>query len=156
MCSREICKRFSKFNFTFLISFWAFLASEMASSIMSKRWVLRQAFEGLPKREDFELVEKKLPSLQDGQITIETLYLSVDPYMRKMFEPLEKCYVTSQLVPPYTMNGMSVGKVIASKNDHFQVGDLVTSNAGWISLANINPEEKVKNVQKLPLIKVSN
>ncbi len=123
---------------------------------MSKRWVLKQAFDGLPKREDFVLVEENLRSLQDGQITIDTLFLSVDPYMRKMFEPLEENYVNSQLKPPYTMNGMSVGKVIASKNDHFQVGDLVTSNAGWISVANINPEEKVKNVQKLLAIKVSN
>ncbi len=155
MCSREI-NAFQSSTLLSLSVFGRFLGSEMTSSIMSKRWVLKQAFDGLPKREDFVLVEENLRSLQDGQITIDTLFLSVDPYMRKMFEPLEENYVNSQLKPPYTMNGMSVGKVIASKNDHFQVGDLVTSNAGWISVANINPEEKVKNVQKLLAIKVSN
>ena len=32
-----------------------------------RRFILKQNFEGLPKPEDFELVEEELPELQDGE-----------------------------------------------------------------------------------------
>ena len=36
----------------------------------------------MPKHEDFELVEENLPELENGEILISALYLTVDPYMR--------------------------------------------------------------------------
>ena len=47
-----------------------------------KRWMLKRHFDGMIKKDDFDLVEVDLPELKDGEITIEALYLSVDPYMR--------------------------------------------------------------------------
>ena len=36
------------------------------SSVRARRYVLRSQFSGLPKREDFEVVEEELPPLKDG------------------------------------------------------------------------------------------
>ena len=35
-------------------------------SVTAKRWVLKNAFVGYPKRDDFEIVEETLPALKDG------------------------------------------------------------------------------------------
>ena len=34
--------------------------------VKTKKWVLRKPFQGLPKREDLEIVEEELPPLKDG------------------------------------------------------------------------------------------
>jgi NADPH-dependent curcumin reductase CurA len=37
---------------------------------------------GRPVPENFRLAESRLPELQDGQILVRNLFMSVDPYMR--------------------------------------------------------------------------
>ena len=34
--------------------------------VQGRRWVLKHHFDGLPKRQDFELVEEELPALKDA------------------------------------------------------------------------------------------
>ncbi|XP_076077744.1 prostaglandin reductase 1-like isoform X3 [Mytilus galloprovincialis] len=50
--------------------------------IRSKCWKVKKMFDGIPKDDDLELVDEILPDLKDGEMLIEALYLSVDPYMR--------------------------------------------------------------------------
>ena len=61
---------------------------------IGKRYILKRPFDGVPKIDDFELIEENLPALKDGEILIEALFLSVDPYMRM--------YVLG-MKPPFTM-----------------------------------------------------
>ena len=51
-------------------------------SIRAKKFIYANAFKGEPKLSDIQLVEEDLPALKDGEVLIEALYLSVDPYMR--------------------------------------------------------------------------
>jgi prostaglandin reductase 1 len=51
-------------------------------AVRAKKFVYASAFEGEPKASNFQLVEEDLPALKDGEVLIEALYLSVDPYMR--------------------------------------------------------------------------
>jgi prostaglandin reductase 1 len=51
-------------------------------SIRAKKFVNVSAFKGEPKPSDFQLVEEDLPPIKDGEVLIEAIYLSVDPYMR--------------------------------------------------------------------------
>lgn len=51
-------------------------------AVRAKKFVLVSAFKGEPKLSDIQLVEEDLPALKDGELLIEALYLSVDPYMR--------------------------------------------------------------------------
>lgn len=47
----------------------------------AKQWVLASRPEGAPTNENFRLEEVQLPELSDGQILVENMYASVDPYM---------------------------------------------------------------------------
>jgi len=84
---------------------------------------------GLPAESDFELAEVSLPQIADGQVLVQNIYMSVDPYMRgRMVD--RKSYV-----PPFQLNqpleGGCVGRVVESKNSQFQVGDFVLGGSGW-------------------------
>ncbi len=114
--------------------------------VKGKRFVLKRHFDGMPKREDFDLVEEELPELKDGEVTIEAIFLSVDPYMRPY---------TARHTPPYTMIGANVSKILASKNDRFKPGDTVITNAGWIKVGNVNANDPAKAVTKAFDLKVN-
>ncbi|KAI8745443.1 prostaglandin reductase 1, partial [Biomphalaria glabrata] len=46
----------------------------------AKVWKQTQAFDGVPKLNDFILEEESLPGLQENEILVEAMYLSLDPY----------------------------------------------------------------------------
>ncbi|BFZ08408.1 hypothetical protein BsWGS_11447 [Bradybaena similaris] len=50
--------------------------------VKARAWILQKNFHGFPTMDNFKLVEEDLPELQDGDILIEALFLTVDPYMR--------------------------------------------------------------------------
>lgn len=50
--------------------------------VRAKKFIYASAFRGEPKLSNIKLVEENLPPLNDGEVLIEALYLSVDPYMR--------------------------------------------------------------------------
>jgi NADPH-dependent curcumin reductase CurA len=84
---------------------------------------------GLPAESDFELAEVTLPQIAEGQVLVQNIYMSVDPYMRgRMVD--RKSYV-----PPFQLNqpleGGCVGRVVESKNKQFQGGDYVLGMSGW-------------------------
>ncbi|MCJ1402295.1 hypothetical protein MMC11_005515 [Xylographa trunciseda] len=76
--------------------------------------------------------------LKDGQVLIETLYLSLDPAMRGWLND------TRSYVPPVPiggiMRGAVIGKVVASKSSKLATGSYVNAPAGWAELA-ILPEK---------------
>ena len=84
---------------------------------------------GIPTATNFTLVQTELEPLQEGEVLVRNLYLSVDPYMRgRMNEG--KSYV-----PPFELgkplDGGAVGEVIESRAKEFKPGDAVISNLGW-------------------------
>lgn len=66
---------------------------------------------GKPQCEDFEIVDADVPTPGEGEILIQTLYLSVDPGMRGMMEE-SKPYGGFAVGQPLT--GRSVGRVVIS------------------------------------------
>lgn len=51
-------------------------------AVRAKKFIYASAFKGEPKLTDIQLVEEDLPPLKDGEVLIEALFLSVDPYHR--------------------------------------------------------------------------
>lgn len=84
---------------------------------------------GLPTSANFAIAQIELEPIQEQQILVRNLYMSVDPYMRgRMNEG--KSYVPSfQLGKP--LDGGAVGEVIESRAKEFKQGDIVTSRLGW-------------------------
>ena len=84
---------------------------------------------GIPTAANFTLARTELEPLQDQEVVVRNLFMSVDPYMRgRMNEG--KSYV-----PPFELgkplDGGAVGEVIESRAKEFKPGDAVTSNFGW-------------------------
>ena len=91
--------------------------------VAGTRFVLKHQFSGFPKKEDFDFVEDPMPALKDGEILMDALFMSVDPYMRP--------YVM-RLSPPFTMIGTGVYKVRESRDPDFPQGGIVVANVGWV------------------------
>ncbi|XP_037840628.1 prostaglandin reductase 2 isoform X2 [Chlorocebus sabaeus] len=83
---------------------------------------------GNPVAENFRMEEVCLPdNINEGQVQVRTLYLSVDPYMRcRMNEDTGTDYITpwqlSQVV-----DGGGIGIIEESKHTNLTKGDFVTS-----------------------------
>ncbi|XP_063240679.1 prostaglandin reductase 1-like isoform X2 [Bacillus rossius redtenbacheri] len=90
--------------------------------VKARRFVLAKHFVGEPKEDDFELVEEELPDLKDGEIRVEAVALSVDPYMRP--------YSVNHPVGT-TMFGSQVARIVESRSEAYPVGKLVVGQFGW-------------------------
>jgi NADPH-dependent curcumin reductase CurA len=95
--------------------------------------------QGMPNADNFALVRTELEPLQDQQVLVRNLFMSVDPYMRgRMNEG--KSYV-----PPFEigkpLEGGAVGEVVESRAKEFKLGDAVTSNLGWREYFIASPNE---------------
>ena len=85
--------------------------------------------DGAARPADFRVAAATLPDLVDGQVLVENLWMSVDPYMRRSMSPEATDLEPWPLEKP--LDGPSVGRVIESRNSAFTVGDLVESMSGW-------------------------
>jgi NADPH-dependent curcumin reductase CurA len=100
----------------------------MMPTVSREIWLVSRPH-GIPTVDNFSLVETGLAPLQDQQVLVRNLYMSVDPYMRGRMND-SKSYVPSfELGKP--LDGGAVGEVIESRTEKFQPGDVVTSNFGW-------------------------
>jgi len=84
---------------------------------------------GEPKDDDFEITTVEVPALEDGQVLLRTLYLSLDPYMRGRMSDAES-YATPVALGD-VMVGQTVCEVLESRSDRRQVGDIVLAYTGW-------------------------
>ena len=96
---------------------------------MNKSWILHKRPSGYPKSEDFRLVESEHPELLEGEILIESKFLSLDPYMRGRMNDT-KSYAPSVKLGD-VMTGEAVGKVIKSRNRKIKEGYFVNAHIGW-------------------------
>ena len=88
---------------------------------------------GVPRPEDFSLVEADVPDPGEGEVLIRNAFISVDPYMRARMNAVES-YAPSYRVGE-VMWGGAVGQVVASRNDRLAEGTWVSHNLGWRELA---------------------
>ncbi|MEZ5458244.1 MAG: NADP-dependent oxidoreductase [Steroidobacteraceae bacterium] len=98
-------------------------------STRNRQWVLAARPEGHVRRTDFELVERPLPELAPGQFLIRTLYLGVAAVMRGYMLNTEK--FERPLAIGDVMHGRGVGRIIASRNPDWPVGEIVHGKLGW-------------------------
>lgn len=97
---------------------------------VNRHWVLNRYPDGMPTPDCWQLKTSEIPSPGDGQMLVESCYLSVDPYMRGRISP-QKNYAQSVSIGE-TMHGGGVGRVIESCHPDFAVGDIVESMSfGW-------------------------
>ena len=99
---------------------------------------------GMPALDNFNIVDADVPQVNDGEVLVRTLYISVDPYLRgRMREG--KSYVPQFEVGQVIESG-AVGEVVESRSPKFQPGDIVTGMFGW-RLRNV---VKAEGLMKVP------
>lgn len=91
--------------------------------VRAQVWILTQHFDGFPKKSDFELKEEELPALKDGEVLLEAVFLSVDPYMRP--------FSSFRMKEGDVMIGTQVARVTQSRHSAFPVGSHVVARCGW-------------------------
>ncbi|HEX9392604.1 MAG TPA: NADP-dependent oxidoreductase [Usitatibacteraceae bacterium] len=79
---------------------------------------------GEAKRGDFSFTDEPLPPLQDGQVLLKTLYLSLDPAMRGWMNE-GKSYIAPVGLGE-VMRAGGIGQVAESRNPRFAVGDYLS------------------------------
>lgn len=97
------------------------------------RVVLARRPVGAPTLDDFRVEQVPVPELEDGQVLVKTLYLSLDPYMRMRMSDADS-YADPVRIGE-VMFGGTVGTVLASRRKGFSEGDLVTGYTGWQTFA---------------------
>jgi len=84
---------------------------------------------GMPKENDFEIVQVSMPEPKKEEVLVCNIYMSVDPYMRGRMTNKES------YIPPFQpgkpLEGGCIGQVVKSLNKHFNAGDYVFSMLGW-------------------------
>ncbi|MDE0484090.1 MAG: NADP-dependent oxidoreductase [Candidatus Poribacteria bacterium] len=84
---------------------------------------------GYPKESDFKLAETSIPTPEDGQVLVKTIYLSVDPYMRGRMNQ-RRSYAPNVQIDEVMVGGV-IAQIVESKHADFQVGDIVNASIGW-------------------------
>ena len=96
---------------------------------MARAWTLKSRPNGMPALDNFELKEQPQVALEDGQLRVRNMFLSVDPYMRGRMNDVKSYVPPFQIGAP--MDGGAVGEVIESRAEGFAAGDKVMHMAGW-------------------------
>ena len=100
-----------------------------AAPQLNRRIVLASRPVGKPGLDNFRLEESAVPQPGDGQVLLQTRYLSLDPYMRGRMSAAKSYAASVELGE--VMVGGTVSQVVASRNPAFAKGDLVSAYAGW-------------------------
>src|SRR3954452_3006643 len=88
---------------------------------------------GMPKVSDFQLVESERPRPSGGEVLVQTMLLSVDPYIRGRLSGVTT-YVRGLDIGEVIGSGV-VGRVVESSDPRLATGDIVEGMLGWQDFA---------------------
>src|SRR5215467_1495697 len=97
-------------------------------SLVNHKFVLASRPVGMPKSTDWNYIEEPIRELQEGEVLIKVLLVSLDPAMRGWMNE------GRSYVPPIplgeVMRALALGRVVASKNPNVGVGKHISGVFG--------------------------
>ncbi|XP_070006225.1 2-alkenal reductase (NADP(+)-dependent)-like isoform X2 [Nicotiana tabacum] len=107
-------------------------AAAETAVVENKEWyIARYAPKGIPNSDQiklrtlsFSLAENSIPN---GNVAVQILYISIDPYLRTQLSGLYDGLSLPQLSLGQVIRANAIGKVIRSKDTNFSEGDIVTT-----------------------------
>ena len=96
---------------------------------MNKTIYLKNRPSGEPSLNDFEFKEESKPTPGEGEMLLESKYISVDPYLRGRMRSGES-YIEPFKVNEPIESGI-IAEVISSNNPNFKKGDFVSGMLQW-------------------------
>lgn len=110
-----------------------------------RRVVLTSRPMGDPQASDFTVEEGATPDAGSGQLLLEVLFLSIDPYMRLSLDA-----GGAENIPPLPLGqapvGRAVARVLASHADGFAPGDVVEGRMPWADIVAIDAGAVVRKL----------
>ena len=100
-----------------------------ANEAVNRRIVLASRPQGKPTLENFRLEQQAIPEPGAGQALLQTVYLSLDPYMRGRMSA-GPSYADSVNVDEVMVGG-TISRVVKSRNEKLPEGKLVSAFSGW-------------------------
>ncbi len=101
--------------------------------VHARRITLASRPTGAPGPEHFRMEEFELQDAAEGEVTVRSLYLSLDPYMRGRMSAA-KSYAAPVPIGG-VMDGEAIAQVVKSRHTGFSPGDIVRGRIGWSSHA---------------------
>ncbi|WP_018605374.1 NADP-dependent oxidoreductase [Uliginosibacterium gangwonense] len=101
----------------------------MSAPQQNRRIVLASRPVGEPTAENFRLETVPVPSPAEGQVLLQALYLSLDPYMRGRMSDAKSYAAPVELNA--VMVGATVCRVVESRHADYAEGELVLAYTGW-------------------------
>tara|TARA_B100001059_G_scaffold229807_1_gene262953 strand:- start:142 stop:1173 length:1032 start_codon:yes stop_codon:yes gene_type:complete len=108
----------------------------------NRRIVLASRPVGAPTQDNFRLETVAAPLINDGEMLLRSVYLSLDPYMRGRMNDA-KSYADPVAIDE-VMVGATVCQVEASNNNDYEVGEWVLAYTGWQDYGVSNGEGLIK------------
>jgi NADPH-dependent curcumin reductase CurA len=99
------------------------------SNPTNRQWRLAARPQGLIKESDFEWVEEPVRNLEDGEVLVRNIYLSLDPANRGWVR--ERASYVEPVQIGDVMRGLTIGVVEESRNQRLSRGDIVSGTIGW-------------------------
>src|SRR6266852_5875081 len=101
--------------------------------ITSREIRLKSRLVGMPSADNFELITVPMPRLAPGEVQVQNLWMTVDPYMRGRMA--DRAIYTPSSRPGKEVPGGAIGKIAASNSTmygwrpSFQVGEALQGGA---------------------------
>ena len=92
--------------------------------------LLKRRSQGIPVADDFETTAVPRTQPEDGQMLCETIYLSLDPYLRGK---ISGRHMSGSVAPGEVMAGEAISRVLESRANGYSAGDIVAAHSGWQS-----------------------
>jgi NADPH-dependent curcumin reductase CurA len=107
---------------------------------MNRRLVLASRPSGEPTVDNFRLETAPIPEPGPGQMLVQNLYLSIDPYMRGRMS--DRASYAQPVAIGNVMVGGTVGRVVASKAEGHAPGEILVGYGGWQDYALFDPTDR--------------
>lgn len=95
----------------------------------TKQIVLASRPKGSPELNNFKTETIELPEIKAGEVLLEAMYYSVDPYMRGRMNDAKSYIPPFEIDKPLT--GSVIAKVVQSKSDNLKIADIVAGMLPW-------------------------
>lgn len=112
----------------------------------NRKVVLKSTPQGELKPSHFDMVTEDIPTISDGQMLLQTKWLTLDPYMRSGF-------INKEEGVGETVLGGTVSEVLESRAKGWSAGDLVVGYFGWQEYSVGTPDDIQWNNEGMPIQK---
>jgi NADPH-dependent curcumin reductase len=106
--------------------------------------ILVERPKGRPTLVNFRLETGPLPHPSDGELLLQTKYLSLEPYVRGRMNDAKSNATPIELGE--VMEGEVIAEILTSRHDGYREGELVQGRIGWRTHAAV-PADKVRRIE---------